>query len=52
VAVSAGMNGIGHNLYLENSNIPVPELSGVAIAAVSALAASMYVLRRRRKQEP
>ncbi len=49
VAVSAGMNGQGQNLYLEQSNIPVPEFSGLAVAAVSALAASLYVLRRRRK---
>ena len=49
VAVSAGMNGQGQNVYLEQSNIPVPEFSGLAIAAVSALAASLYVLRRRRK---
>ena len=48
VAVSSGMNGGGQNLYLEQSNIPVPEFSGLAIAAVSALAASLYVLRRRR----
>ena len=49
VAVSSGMNGGGQNLYLEQSNIPVPEFSGIAVAAVSALAASLYVLRRRRK---
>jgi hypothetical protein len=49
VAVSSGMSGSGQNVYLEQSNIPVPEFSGLAIAAVSALAASLYVLRRRRK---
>jgi len=49
VAVSAGQTGTGQNVYLEQSNIPVPEFSGLAIAAVSALAASLYVLRRRRK---
>jgi hypothetical protein len=48
VAVSSGMSGSGQNVYLEQSNIPVPEFSGLAIAAVSALAASLYVLRRRR----
>ncbi len=48
VAVSAGMNGQGQNVYLEQSNIPVPEFSGLIVAAVSALAASLYVLRRRR----
>jgi len=52
LAVSAGMSsapGSGANLYLEQSNVPVPEFSGLAIAAFSALAASLYVLRRRRK---
>lgn len=47
VAVSAGQTGIGQNL--EQSNIPVPEPKGLAVAAVSALAASLYVLRRKRK---
>ena len=38
------------DLYAVNGGgVPVPEFSGLAIAAVSALAASLYVLRRRRK---
>jgi hypothetical protein len=49
VAVSAGMGGGGQNVYLEQSNIPVPEFSGIAVVTFSALAASLYVLRRRRK---
>ena len=48
VAVSSGMSGQGQNVYLEQSNIPVPEFSGLIVAAISALAASLYVLRRRR----
>jgi len=48
-AVSSGQTGRGQNLYLEQSNIPVPEFNGLAIVAISALAASLYVLRRRRK---
>jgi hypothetical protein len=48
-AVSSGMTGGGQNLYLEQTNIPVPEFSTIAMAAFSALAASLYVLRRRRK---
>jgi len=36
-------------VYLEQSNIPVPEFSGVAVVAFSALAASVYLLKRRRK---
>jgi hypothetical protein len=52
LAVSAGMSsapGSGANLYLQQSGVPVPEFSGLAVAAFSALAASIYVLRRRRK---
>jgi hypothetical protein len=49
VAVSAGQTGTGQNIYLEQSNIPVPEFSGIAIVAFSALAASLYLLRRRRR---
>jgi hypothetical protein len=48
LAVSSGMPGTGANLYLQESNIPVPEFNGLIIAAFSALAASVYVLRRRR----
>lgn len=51
-AVTAGQGagvGTGQQVNLEQSNIPVPEFSGIAIAAFSALAASLYVLRRRRK---
>jgi hypothetical protein len=47
--VSPGQSGSGANVYLEQSNIPVPEFSTVAVVAFSALAASLYLLRRRRK---
>lgn len=52
IAVSPGQSsgpGTGQNLYLEQSQIPVPEFSGIAVVAFSALAASLYLLRRRRK---
>jgi hypothetical protein len=49
VAISPGQTGTGQNVYLEQSNIPVPEFSGVAVVAFSALAASLYLLKRRRK---
>ncbi len=49
VSVSAGQTGTGQNLYLQQNNIPVPEFSGIAIVAFSALAASLYLLRRRRR---
>ncbi|MGA3108886.1 MAG: carboxypeptidase-like regulatory domain-containing protein [Candidatus Bathyarchaeia archaeon] len=48
VSVSPGQSGSGQNVYLEQSNIPVPEFSGVAVVAFSALAASLYLLKRRR----
>jgi len=48
-AVSVGQSASGQNVYLEQSNIPVPEFSSIAIIAFAALAASLYVLRRRRK---
>ena len=49
VVVSPGQSGAGQNVYLEQSNIPVPEFSAIGIVAFSALAASLYLLRRRRK---
>jgi len=49
VSISPGESGTGQNVYLEQSNIPVPEFSGVAVVAFSALAASVYLLKRRRK---
>jgi len=49
LAVSSGQTGTGANVYLQQSGIPVPEFSSLALVAFSALAASLYVLRRRRK---
>ncbi|MGA8856067.1 MAG: hypothetical protein WB643_02755 [Candidatus Bathyarchaeia archaeon] len=49
VVVSPGQSGVGQNMYLEQSNIPVPEFSAIGIVAFSALAASLFLLRRRRK---
>jgi hypothetical protein len=48
-SVTAGQAGTGGNVYLQQSQIPVPEFSGVAVVAFMALAASVYLLRRRRK---
>jgi hypothetical protein len=45
----AGFPGSGNNIGLPPSNIPIPEFSGIAIVAFSALAASLYLLRRRRQ---
>jgi hypothetical protein len=49
IAVSSGMTGLGYNMYLEESNIPVPEFNSLTIICFSVLAASLYVLRRRRR---
>jgi hypothetical protein len=48
--VPVGSTGTGVNAYLEQSNIPVPEFNAapLAIIAFAALAASLYILRRRR----
>jgi hypothetical protein len=48
--VPVGSTGTGVNVYLEQSNIPVPEFNAapLAIIAFAALAASLYILRRRR----
>jgi len=48
VNISTGQSTAGVTFQLERSNIPVPEFSGLAIIAFSALAASLYLLRRRR----
>jgi hypothetical protein len=42
-----GAPGAGNDVQLPQSNIPVPEFSGIAVVALSALAASLYLLRRR-----
>jgi hypothetical protein len=47
--VSDGQANTGANFYLEQSQIPIPEFSGIAVVAFSALAASLYLLRRRRR---
>ncbi len=49
VSISPGQTGTGQNVYLEQTNIPVPEFSTIALVAFSALAASLYLLRRKRK---
>jgi hypothetical protein len=51
IAVSSGMEGTGANIYLQQSNIAVPEFITITIAVFSSLAASVYVLRRRRQED-
>lgn len=48
LVVSEGQITSGGNLQLQQSNLPIPEFSGLAVVAFSALAASLYLLRRRR----
>ena len=50
ISVTSGKSsqpGTGNNADLPQTNIPVPEFSGIAVVAFSALAASLYLLRRR-----
>jgi hypothetical protein len=48
INISSGQQTSGVTFQLERSNIPVPEFTGLALVAFSALAASVYLLRRRR----
>ena len=49
VTISSGQSTTGITFQLERSNIPIPEFSGLAVVAFSALAASLYLLRRKRR---
>src|SRR5208283_3976335 len=51
VAVTGGEASTAANVYMQQSNIPVPEFSGIAVVAFSALAASLYVLQQRRRRK-
>jgi hypothetical protein len=46
--VSDGAFG-AFNVYLEQSQVPIPEFPVAAIVLASALAASLFILRRRKK---
>jgi len=50
IAVTGGESSTATNVYLQQSNIPVPEFSGIAVVVFSALAASLYLLQRRRRE--
>ena len=49
VSISPGQTATGQNIYLEQNNVPVPEFTGVTFVALSAFAASLYLLKRRRR---
>ena len=46
--VTEGMSQQGQSIYLEQNNTPVPEFRGIVVVAFSALASSLYLLRRKR----
>lgn len=47
-AVSSGQKGTGQNLYLEQTNIPIPEFNIVAVVTAVSLITSMWILGRRK----
>jgi hypothetical protein len=49
MVISSGQATSGGNIFLAESQIPIPEFTGLAVVAFSALAASLYLLRRRRR---
>jgi len=49
IVISDGQVG-AMDVFLEQSGIPIPEFPVAAIVLASALAASLFILRRRRKQ--
>jgi hypothetical protein len=49
MSISTGQVSTAGNYGLQQSFIPIPEFSGIAVVAFSALAASLYLLRRRRQ---
>src|SRR5208282_1286097 len=50
IAVTGGEVGTAGNVYMQQPNIPVPEFSNIIVVAFAALAASLYVLQRRRRK--
>jgi len=49
IAVTGGEVGTAGNVYMQQSNIPVPEFSGLTLVVLVTLATSLYLLRKRRK---
>ena len=47
IAVTGGEAGTAANVYMQQTNVPVPEFTGISIVAFLALATSFYLLRRR-----
>ena len=46
-AVSSGQTGTGENVYLEQTNIPVPEFNTTAVVTITAMIVSICILRRK-----
>jgi len=47
ISVTGGESSTAGNVYLQQSNIPVPEFSGAVIVVIAAFAASLCLLRKR-----
>ena len=50
IALSDGA-ATAFNVFLEQSGVPIPEFPAAAIALASALAASLFILRRKKKKQ-
>jgi hypothetical protein len=47
LAVTGGEFGTAANVYMQQSNVPVPEFTGISTLVMVALVSSLYLLRRR-----
>jgi hypothetical protein len=51
ITVSTGQLVTGFSFYMQRTNVPIPEFPVAFIGLVTAIGASMYILRRTRKRE-
>jgi len=51
ITVSTGQLVTGFSFYMQRTNVPIPEFPVALIGLVTAVGASMYVLRRARRRE-
>jgi len=49
ISITPGESATGQNIYIEQSQIPIPEFSRAAMIAFAALVTSLYLMKRRRK---
>jgi hypothetical protein len=50
ITVSTGQLVTGFSFYMQRTNVPIPEFPVALIGLVTAIGASMYILRRTRKK--